>query len=203
MGWGEICSVTNFSYKVGVSDIPVLPTSPLVHPLCQPWTNITVSMLIWGILNLFSSPATFNFVQFPAQIHSWLHYVGTRLRRWRNEGHGLCQLKLHSELKEHKFFSITLVVRQKNIYICSWQCCIWLESSFLPWNMKHKVDTVCATLNPLQDHFPLCSGWVRDLSEGRGNVLFQVHQNAQEQGSRLYSNRIWCFCTPAYFDFET
>lgn len=105
-------------------------TSPLMHPLCQPWTNITVSMLIWGISNLFSSPVTFNFVQFPIPMFKFIpgytNYAGAGLRRWREEGHGLCQLKLHSELREHKFFSITLVVRQKNTYIHRGQCCIWL-----------------------------------------------------------------------------
>lgn len=74
--------------------------------------------------------------------------------------------------------------------------------------MKQDTATVCAlnltlTLNPLPIHFPLCWNESGIYPEGHGKVLFQVPQNAQEQGSRLYSNRIWSFCTPLYFDFET
>lgn len=47
--------------------------------------------------------------------------------------------------------------------------------------MKHEVATVCATLNPLPNHFSLCLEGVRDLPQGHGKVLLQVHQNAQSK----------------------
>lgn len=200
MGQGESCSVTNsiqvWSFRHFHS--PHISHAPAVSTLNKHHSEHTNPgyMKHFFLLYYFwrcSIPCTNSFLVAPTTLaQGWgregmkdMGYASQNLiLNWRNI---TCFLTC---------FYITLAFRQKNIHIDSWQCWIWLESLVLLWNTKREVATVCATLNALASHFPLCLEWIRDLPEGHGKVLFQVHQNAQEQGSRLYSNRIWCFCTP-------